>query len=485
LEFVVEPSRKTPVLFKQPYDVVVIGGGPAGLAASIAAARNGAKTILVERYGFLGGTATVGLCGNFDGVDRSVNCGLFLEILDRLLKEGAAIEWWHTSFDSETFKRIAFEMVGEAGVKLLLHAFAVDAIREGDMVKAVVTESKSGRHAILGKVFVDGSADADIAVRAGVPIMRGSAIDGRTQALSLIFIVGGVDIERVREFQKKDPDMWGQPGGWTFISDPPTKKAREWVMAARRRGELNMTHEGLHGWFLPRPGQILFNCIHIVGVDPMNVEDLTRAEVEARKQAASIAGFLKKNAPGFENAYLLTTASSIGVRESVRIVGEYLLTDPATTSGQGFDDSIAIGNYEQDMHGPGEHHGFLPLHYVLPFDIPYRCLLPKGVDNLLVAGRSISTDFRTQSVTRQMPVCIATGQAAGTAAALAIRFEVTPKRLDINLLQDTLIKQGTKTLKSVPDLEKVVEEYRKRNAEFYRKLYAEREVEAPQDYSRG
>jgi hypothetical protein len=491
-EVVIEPEKKVPTLFKDPFDVVVIGGGSAGIAASVAAARNGASTLLVEQYGALGGTATLGLCDNFDGVDRSVNSGIFLEFFDRLLAENATVQRWEAMYDREVFKKNAFEMIGEAGVKLLLYTHAVDVVMKQGTIDAVIVESKSGRKAIKGRVFVDASADADISARTGVPLMKGG-IDGRSQALTLLFVVGGFDMDEVKRFQEREcggewlgpcPCLGGRVSrcsctcGSTFIV--PT----ELVKAARDSGELYMAHESLLGYFSLRCDQIHFGCIHIIGADPLDTEDLTRAEVEARKQAISITNFLRNHIPGFENAYIMTTASMMGVRESARIIGDYVLTDKSTTNGGSFDDSIAIGNFWQDLHGPGEFHRFLPAHYVVPFDIPYRCLLPRGVDNLLVAGRCISTDFRTQSITRQIPVCFATGEAAGTAAALAASEGVKPREVNIEQLQAVLVKNGGKILKTVLNLKDVIGRYKRQNR-IFKKLDEERNVSSPEQYSAG
>ncbi len=460
--YVLMPETKVPVVLTT--DVIVIGGGPAGISASIAAARNGAQVVLVERYGFLGGTATACLCSDFQGVDRNVQGGIFIEILDRMVKEGSATEWWMTSMDSEAYKTIGFDLVERAGVKLLLHTYAVDVIKDEDMVNGIIVESKSGKQAVLGSVVVDASADGDISVFAGAPFMKGSRMQGgragKTHALSTLFNIGGVDIERLRKLQEEDPELWGDPGSWNFIGRG--KKAQQWAMDARATGELYIRQEDVHMWFLPRPGEVQVNSIHIIGADPLSNEDLTRAEVEARKMAKSITDYMKKHVPGFENAFL-AAVGIIGVRESRRVIGDYVLTDEESTGGKMFDDAVAIGNFMQDIHGPEEFHEFRPRHAVIPYDIPYRCLIPKNAENLLVSGRCISCDFRTQSSLRSIPTCTCTGQAAGTAAALSLKERITPRKLDIGLLQNTLIEQGCKILRTVPNLEKLNEEYKKRD----------------------
>lgn len=450
MDFLTEPERKTPVTFKT--DVVVVGGGPAGLGAAISAARNEAEVLLIERYGYLGGTATAGLCGNFQGVDRSIYGGIFEEVLNRLLKEKGAREGFMTPFDPEKLKNIAFEMVEEARVKLFLHSLAVDTIKEEDKIKGVIVESKSGRQAILGKIIIDASADADIAVKGGVPFMKGRRKDGRTHALTMIFYLGGVNTERVEKLKEEQPDVWPPiPYTGFFIG------GEDLVRDAREKGTLDITHENLHWLSLPQTGNVLVNSIHIIGADPTKVENLTRAEIRARKQATSILDFLRKKIPGFERSYILATPICIGARESRRIIGEYILSEEDVHQGKSFEDAIAMGNFPIDIHGPGETHEFTRID-VLPYDIPYRCLLPKKVDSLLVAGRCISCDFEAQASLRNMPCCFATGQAAGTAAALAVKHGVPVKKLDIKILQKTLLKQGAKILKVVP--KSVIEKYK-------------------------
>ncbi len=490
-DFFVEPERKTPIMFKEPFDVVVVGGGSAGIAASLAAARNGAKTILIEQHGTLGGTSTLGLCDNFDGIDRSVQGGIFIEMLDRLRAENAALERWEGLYDREILKRIAFELMEKSGVNLLLYAHAVSVVKEDNEIRAVIIEGKSGRLAVTGKVFIDASADADISQRAGARIMKGGK-DGRSQAITLLFVISGFDIEKVKQFQESISLGWEGPcsclhgriknagctcGRLFFVPHQMVKKARD-------SGELYLTHEGLGGWFLLRQGQLHFNSIHIIGIDPLDIQQLTRAEIEARKQVTSILNFLKKNVSGFENAYVLTTASMIGVRESARIVGDYVLEEESTTSGESFPDSIGIGNYIQDLHGPDEFHYFLPAHYVIPFDIPYRTLLVKGIDNLLVAGRCISTDFRTQSITRQIPVCYQTGEAAGIAAALATMKGISIRHIEIEDLQSILIKQGGKILRTIQNLKSINEKYDRQN-KIFKRLDDMRDMSKPELYSSG
>lgn len=414
-QFIQEPSRSTPV--KAETEVLVIGGGAAGVAAAVAAARNGADVILVERLGYLGGLATGGLIILLltldDGRGRQVIGGLCQEVTERVAKRGAAyfppqshwgsedarlvrhdqrwgLVWGHgphrvrysVAYDPEEFKFALNQMVEEAKVKLLLHSYACDAIVEGDRVTGVTFQSKSGRFAILAKVVIDASGDGDIFTSAG------AAYESEEVLPWLWFTMGGVT----------NPEAAIDAGGWFFHTLGEGRVLLPWGATER------VTRK----------------------IDATNPEDLTYAELECRKRVMEEVDRLRREIPGFANAHLCHIADQLGITESRRLVGTYMLgRDDVDTP---CDDVIAItGHWTK---------------YEALYHIPYRSLLPKEFSTLLVAGRCISVDHRVHHATKEIPPCLATGEAAGTAAALAVRANIDPKHLDVTLLQRRLTTHG-------------------------------------------
>jgi len=408
LSSIVEKVRETVVAAE--VDVIVAGGGPAGLAAAVAASRNGAQTLLVERYGYLGGLATGGLVICLVETAR-YGYGICREVIDKLSElkasrlnkpsgepahwvEGASLsgeESYH--FDPEAFKYVADRLAMESGSELLFHSFIVDPVMEGSEVRGIVLEGKSGRQAVLGKVIVDATGDADVAAAAGVPC----SVDRHPWGINLEYRMGNVDFDRALQWKKDNPELYGK------------------LMMKLEKDV------GKIGW-----GETVYKGVvwghgpHFYDVDGLNTRHLTRVEVESRMAIMKGLRFLRENLPGFEDAFAMETAPQIGVRETRRIVGEYTLTKDDALMGRRFEDAIAKG----------------------PFDIPYRCLVPAEVDGLLVAGRCISTTHEAQGVIRNIPPCMVTGQAAGTAAALAARRGVRPRRLDVHVLREVLKEQG-------------------------------------------
>ena len=405
---IVEKMRETVVAAE--VDVIVAGGGPAGLAAAVAASRNGAQTLLVERYGYLGGLATGGLVICLVETAR-YGYGICREVIDKLSElkaarlnkpsgepahwvEGASLsgeESYH--FDPEAFKYVADRLVTESGSELLFHSFIVDPVMKGREVRGIILEGKSGRQAVLGKVIVDATGDADVAAAAGVPCN----VDRHPWGINLEYRMGNVDFDRALQWKKDNPELYGK------------------LMMKLEKDV------GKIGW-----GETVYKGVvwghgpHFYDVDGLNTRHLTRIEVESRMAIMRGLRFLRENLPGFEDAFVMETAPQIGVRETRRIVGEYTLTKDDALMGRRFEDAIAKG----------------------PFDIPYRCLVPAEVDGLLVAGRCISTTHEAQGVIRNIPPCMVTGQAAGTAAALAARRGVRPRRLDVHVLREVLKEQG-------------------------------------------
>ncbi|MDI6829534.1 MAG: FAD-dependent oxidoreductase, partial [Armatimonadota bacterium] len=406
-------------------DVLVAGGGPGGLAAAISSARNGADTLLIERYGFLGGMATAGLVNpymTYWAGDEQIVHGIHQEIIDRLTAMGAYGKGSRTAFDPEAYKFVADRMCEEAGVRVLLHTFLSDAIVENSHITAIETCGKSGKRLAKAKIYVDGTGDADLAFLAGARCEKGRQEDGLTQPMTLNFRVVNVN-------QSQMP-----PRGEEF---------NRLFEKAKAEGRLSCPRENVLFFYTTREGEIHFNQTRITHADGTSSEDLTRAEIEGRRQAWEFLEFLRRDVPGFEKAEILMSGPQVGVRETRRVIGEYILTAEDVLGARKFDDCIARGSYSIDIHnpaGPGTIIKHLPKGE--SYDIPYRCLVPLGIENLLIAGRPISATHEAHSSLRIMPICIAIGQAAGTAAALCATSGVSPRNLDVSLLQSKLREQG-------------------------------------------
>jgi hypothetical protein len=405
--------------------VLVAGGGPAGIAAAVAAARRGAQTCLIERYGFLGGMATAGLVNPFMPwhVGRKpLVAGIFQEMLDRMEALGGyGSRRAPTAFDPEAFKLAADRICQEAGVRVRLHTVFADVKLEGRRIAGIGTESKSGREQWTAQAFVDCTGDADLAFRAGVPGEEGRDGDHLTQPMTLNFRIAGVKVARM----------------------PSREEINRLFDKAKAEGRVVCPRENVLWFHTTQPGVVHFNTTRVTGKSGVSAEDLTDAEIEARRQAHEVARFLISDVPGFEKAYLQQSAVQIGVRESRRIRGEYTLTGDDVVQARKFPDGIARCNYPIDIHSPT---GAGTVIREVPegdwYDIPYRCLLPEGIDNLLVAGRCVSATHEGQSSLRVMPQCFAMGQAAGTAAAAAGQRGCAPRELAAEELRAALRAEG-------------------------------------------
>lgn len=436
-------------------DVVVVGGGPAGISAAIAAGRLGCKTILLERYGFLGGMSTIAgvypwMTFHTEG-GRQVIFGLAQEIVDRLVKLGASpghlrdtIGFVHTvtPFDGEAFKLLALDMLREANVKVLLHSYVDEVKTEENTIQSVLVATKSGRIEIRGGMFVDATGDADLALMAGAPVLKGRDSDQQTQPMTLKFRMRGVDTAVIKEKMMQEPENFYGKTLVDKLAELPLTGIqgfyREWQQAG-----LPINRDQVLLFVGPEPDEVVVNCTRIQGLDGTDVEDLTRAEEEGLRQVMMMARFLKKSIPGFEKAVISSVAPQIGIRETRRIEGLYTLTADDVIEGRKFADAIAKSGYPIDIHDPtGKGVTAAWIKGDGAYDIPYRSLVPKGIANLLVGGRCISTSHEAQATTRLTPSCMATGQAAGTAAALALQTQKHPAEVDINLLQQELRRQN-------------------------------------------
>lgn len=447
---IAESARETSVRLE--VDVLVVGGGPSGIIAAQAAASDGLKVALIDSRSFLGGNMTIGLpiLGFLGQKGNQIIKGLPQKFIDRLRAVDAASEHrpcpLHMSLtlvEPEAVKNVALQMLEEAGVKIMLYMFFSDVVMEGDELKGVIVESKSGREAILAKTIIDCTGDADVAYKAGVPCEYGDD-KGGVQPPTLMFCMGGVDTEKLRMSIATEPrtyltdfipaEYFGQNNQFIVVG------LRSVMQKAREKGyhlpvERTILITGL------REGEIWVNMSRINGVNGTNPESLTFGEIEGRRQVEEIQRYLKEFVPGFENAMFTKMAPFLGIRETRRIVGEYVMTAEDILGCRRFDDAVAVASYPLDIHHP-EGGGCTLTWCGDSYDIPYRSLVPLKVKNLLLAGRAISTTHEAMSAIRVMAPCMAMGEAAGRAAKLAVRKNVQPADLDVDLLRKDLVAAG-------------------------------------------
>ena len=484
---IVDPERVLPV--DGEYDVIVTGGGIAGTAAGLAASRRGCKTLIVERESSLGGLATVGLVN----IPLDFVGGLGAEMFVRLKDLNAL---WKRHSDPEKHKLLLDRMVRESGCDVVFHTQVVDSIVAGGEIRGVVVESKSGRQAILGRRVIDASGDGDAATFAGCDVMTGRPSDGMNMAASLEFRLGGVDWDTYM-----DSDL--------MKTDPRWEKL---IQESLADGRLPYEIDNHKNWLTHVPGrpehcgrdEVSVCFAHSRNCRPLDNRDLTRMYFEGREQADILWKWIRDNVPGYKHCWLIDTAPLLGVRETRRVVGEYVLTGMDIAKSAHFDDVIAISGHGYDIHGcdhpgnikwiEGEINGekryvicnmagfgssaFPPggpdvlcdaegrtgddIQFPSPmyYDIPYRSLLPAGIDNLLVAGRCLSADFPAQSGCRLIMACCNMGEAAGTAAALSLDKNVQPRALDRTILQKSLLENNGnigQTYRLIPDVTREIQ----------------------------
>jgi hypothetical protein len=481
-------ARKQIVIDKK-YDVIVCGGGTSGIAAAIAAARGGASTLLVERVGSLGGQ----LCFSgppgfafahlFNPLGEQDVAGIIEEIHSRMLKEGHALPhhkpphrlesgYSFSYIDPDWFSLVIFQMMEEEKVELLLHSLVVDVVQEGEKVTGVVVENTNGTMIIYGKVVIDCTGEGDIAVRAGAPY---EYVDKQTvQPHTLSFTMDGVNWEKFLDYVNKNPDQltWFQltlPHWSEERKEEAHQKSLEFFRTCRdpimfgemmgffdfhkKAMELGEWHQysGVGFFFTPREGgHIQAHMQHSSQVPELltdNAWDITKGEIECRRQNAMAIKFFRKYLPGFENAYLTRMCSEIRMREGRRIMGDYQLLTADVGEGKRFDDVIGKSHFKAGGHHVANENTLSRGLRVVPanggsYDIPYRCLVPRNTENMLIAGKHVSTD--RDAYLRYVQQTMVTGQAAGAAAALCVKRKISPRELekDVSELQQILKKQG-------------------------------------------
>lgn len=445
-----EPARE--LVVRKEVDVLVVGGGPSGIIAAQAAAEDGLQVTLIESRSFLGGNMTIGLpiLGFLGQKGNQIINGLPQQFIDRLKAMDASSEHrpcpLHMSLtlvEPEAVRTAALEALVERGVDVLFYTFFSDVVMDGDALKGIIVESKAGREVILAKAIIDCSGDADVAFRAGVPCEYGNE-NGGVQPPTLMFCLGGVDTEKLRLSIKEEPrtyltdfipaEYFGQNNQFIVVG------LRSLIQQAAEDGitlpvERTILITGL------RKGEIWVNMSRVNGVNGTDPGSLTQGEIAGRRQIQDIQQYLIKYVPGFEQAYFLKTAPFLGIRETRRIVGEYVLTSDDVLGCAHFDDAVAVASYPLDIHHP-EGGGCTLTWCGDCYDIPYRSLLPQRVKNLLVAGRCISATHEAMSAIRVMAPCMAMGEAAGRAAKLAVRQGIQPAAVDVRELQRELLSKG-------------------------------------------
>lgn len=441
------------------YDVIVVGGGISGAMAAIGAARAGAKTLVVEQYGFLGGMLTaagVGPMMTFHAGDRQVIQGTTGELIDRLkakdkspghIFDTTGFTYTVTPFDVEGMKRELELMLTEAGGELLYHAMLASVETDGDTIESITVCTKAGLGKLHAKVFVDATGDADLAVHAGVECTKGRESDGACQPMTMKMRMMNVDIQQVRDYIKNNPDEFPRlEGDVNKIDKAPRISIGGFVKSlakGRAAGDFTFPREDILFFEANTPGEVIVNTTRILGFDANDPWSFSRAEMEGRRQALEVDRFLKKYIPGFATSVLVYTGPQIGVRSSRQIKGRYTLTGGDIHSRKGFPDTIAHTGYPVDIHSPdGAGTAHVKPAWGTFCNIPYRCLVNGQISNMITVGRCISVDFEAQGAVRTTPTMGAVGQAGGIAAAIAVRDGTAADGVDIEKLQQELRNQG-------------------------------------------
>lgn len=447
---VFEPAREIPV--RASVDVLVVGGGPSGVMAAYAAARKGGhKVMLLESRGFLGGNLTIGLpiLAFLGPKGNQVIKGEAQKFIDRLRARGAASEHKRcknhmslTIINSEEAKNVCADMMEEVGVEVLMYVFCCGVLKDGDRVTGVVIESKCGREAILAKTVIDCTGDGDVAFRAGVECHKGDA-DGGMQPPTLMYQMRGVRMQELRDAIVNHPDIYDMD-----VMPPEQFRSGYFITVGLRRQIREAQEAGLD---IPvsrtilitglEPDEIWVNMTRVSGTDSTDPASYTRCEITAHRQMKDVTEYLRRFVPGFEDARVEKVAPFTGIRESRVIVGKYVLTAEDVLSMKHFDDAVVVAGYPVDIHH-SKGGDCTMLFTADAYDIPYRVLVPEKVEGLLVAGRCSSMNHEAMAGTRVMSTCMALGEAAGTAARVALEAGVLPSAVDVAAVRAELLENG-------------------------------------------
>lgn len=445
------------------YDVIVVGGGVSGSHAAIASAKTGAKTLLIEQFGFLGGSLTamgVGPMMTFHNKSgRQLVFGSPNDMVNRLIEKGASPG--HildstgycstvTPFDAEMLKVTLEDMVVEAGAEILYHTRLIDIAQDGNKIKSVFIHNKGGIQEIPAKIFIDASGDSEMVKLSGVPFTEGRPGDGKSQPMTTNIKVGNVDTKKLREYMINN---WDQFDADERAEDKAevlkrTKRISTWGFydlwnAAKAKGEVTIPRDNVLFFETNTEGEFIFNTSRVLGFNPVNPFDLSKAETLGRKQCVEIYKFLKKYAPGFENATFVSTAPHIGVRESRHPLAKKVLVSDDLVNEVRFKEVIAVGGYPIDIHSPdGGNTDSVHLNAEGAYYIPKDSLLVNEVENLVLSGRAIGADHHASAAVRVTPIAMAIGQGAGTLAALSVLNNVSPEELDYSKLEAKLKEHG-------------------------------------------
>lgn len=455
-----QPFKATPILDDLRVQVLVVGAGAAGISAAVSAARTGADTLLVESAGFLGGiSATLPWLGFHDREYRQVVKGFPAECIDRLTRTGYASGYVMdpkcgslASIDTHMWKCLAFDLVQEAGARVMLHATCVETLREGDRIIGVVLHHKGGFQRVFADVTIDTSGDGDVAARGGVEWEKGRTADGLVQAPTLVFRLGGVDRQAFvdackdpanlyREWFAEYPELFDKftrhldtiP---TFVLGGFAKL----IERARAEGNFPLPQTRIVGVKTHQDDEISVVMTRVLGLDPTDVRSMSNAYGKVYEQIGPLLSFFQRYVPGCSASRVLEIAPMLGVRESRRIMGDHVLTAEEMIGGARHSDAVAMGGYHIDIHRPKG--TWVESYNVQAYTIPLRSLIARGVDGLVMAGKCISATHEAVAGTRVIPICMAQGQAIGMAAALAAKARGSVRDVPVQQLQDLLVAAG-------------------------------------------